>query len=172
VRACVQAWACVRERVTRYVTGTSVFTADSTAPPSTIKQLGVTTPRTTRQPQARCVGGNDASTATPSPPTLLWAPAMARTSSTSSTLASERNFAIAIVPTSLISKTLITALALHYSLPSIPIMELVCFAYPFVSESATYACGTPLQRLRHVMTSSHSRTCSSTFYAAPFLGES
>jgi hypothetical protein len=136
---CACTWACVREQVTRYVTGTSLFTADSTAHPSTIKQLGVTMPRTTHQPQARCVGGNDASTATSSPPTLLWAPAMARTLSTSSTLASQRNFAIGIEPTCLISKTLITALALHYSLPSIPIMESVCFAYPFVSESATYA---------------------------------
>jgi hypothetical protein len=69
-----------------------------------------------------------------------------------------------------ISKTHITALVLLSLHPSIPITELVCFVYPLVSESAPLT--HPMQRLRHVMISSLSPTCSSTFYAAPFPGAS
>jgi hypothetical protein len=46
-----------------------------------------------------------------------------------------------------------------------------CFSHCF-RIGHTYANLCPLQRLRHVMTSSHCPTCSSTFYAALFPGGS
>ena len=94
---------------------------------STRVQRRVNPCATTRQPAC-----NDNGIILPRLPHALSHVTKPNDASTLSISASQRNFAIAMVPTSLISKTLITALALHYSLPSIqhgisPFCLSLCF---------------------------------------------